>query len=179
VNRKTNSSEKLYYIICETCAGWVGAVSSDKGCLLTTFPQSTEELAKLALGDSISQASYAPKHFKVLMEELQAYYRGENPIFSAALDLSQATTFEKTVWRATKSIPHGQTRSYSWVANQIGKPQAARAVGQALGRNPFPILIPCHRVLAKNGGLGGFGGGLKMKKYLLKLEAKSQNFISF
>jgi methylated-DNA-[protein]-cysteine S-methyltransferase len=172
MKRKTNSNENLYYVILETCAGWIGALASTKGCVLTTFPQSTEKQAKQALGDSISAASYSPERFKDLIQELQAFYRGENPGFSAEIDLSGATAFELAVWQTTKSIPRGQTRSYSWVASRIGKPQAARAVGQALGRNPLPILVPCHRVLAKNGGLGGFGGGLEMKKYLLALEAK-------
>ena len=69
------------------------------------------------------------------------------------------------------SIPYGETRSYSQLAAQIGNPKAVRAVGNALGRNPLPIIIPCHRVLAKGGGLGGFGGGIEMKKRLLKLES--------
>jgi methylated-DNA-[protein]-cysteine S-methyltransferase len=74
------------------------------------------------------------------------------------------------VWLATQKILHGETRSYGWIAGQLGKPEAARAVGQALGRNPLPIIVPCHRVVSGNGGLGGFTGGLDMKKYLLELE---------
>src|ERR1035437_9577262 len=126
MKRKTNSNENLYYVIFETCAGWIGALASAKGCVLTTFPQSTEKLAKQALGDNILPASYSPERFKDLIRELQAFYRGENPVFSTAVDLSGATAFEQAVWQATKSIPHGQTRSYSWVASRIGKPQAAR-----------------------------------------------------
>jgi methylated-DNA-[protein]-cysteine S-methyltransferase len=179
MKRKPNSNQSLYYVIFETNAGWVGALASSKGCLAISFPEKTEKLAKQALGDSVSQASCSPQHFKELIREMQAFYRGENPVFSSEIDLSGATAFEQAVWQATKSIPHGQTRSYSWVASRIGKPQAARAVGQALGRNPLPILVPCHRVLAKNGGLGGFGGGLEMKKYLLDLETKSESFRLF
>lgn len=172
MKQKPNANQILYYVIFKTIAGWVGALASSKGCLAITFPERTEKLAKQALGDSISPASYLPEHFKDLIQELQAFYRGENPVFSTDVDVSGATAFEQAVWQATKSIPYGQTRSYSWVASRIGKPQAARAVGQALGRNPLPILVPCHRVLAKNGGLVGFGGGLEMKKYLLRLESK-------
>jgi methylated-DNA-[protein]-cysteine S-methyltransferase len=75
------------------------------------------------------------------------------------------------VWEITRLIPYGETRSYAWVAEQIGQPRAVRAVGQALGKNPLPIIIPCHRVITSNGKLGGFGGGLEMKKRLLSLEA--------
>jgi len=78
------------------------------------------------------------------------------------------------VWQATRLIPYGETRSYLWVAVQIGKPGAARAVGQALGRNPLPVIIPCHRVIASDGGLGGFTGGLVMKRRLLELETSAK-----
>ncbi|GAI87660.1 unnamed protein product, partial [marine sediment metagenome] len=74
-------------------------------------------------------------------------------------------------WEETRLIPYGETRSYAWVAKQVGKPKAARAVGQAMGSNPLPIIIPCHRVITSNGKLGGFGGGLEMKRQLLSLEA--------
>ena len=69
-----------------------------------------------------------------------------------------------------RTIPYGETRSYGWVASHLGLPKAARAVGQALGRNPLPIIIPCHRVISSDGGLGGFGGGLGLKESLLRLE---------
>jgi methylated-DNA-[protein]-cysteine S-methyltransferase len=75
------------------------------------------------------------------------------------------------VWEKTRLIPYGKTRSYSWVAEQMGKPRAVRAVGQALGKNPLPIIIPCHRVIANNERLGGFSGGVEWKRYLLDLEA--------
>jgi O-6-methylguanine DNA methyltransferase len=70
----------------------------------------------------------------------------------------------------TREIPYGQTRSYGWLAARAGKPQAARAVGQAMAANPWPIIVPCHRVVSSNGHLGGYGGGLGMKERLLRLE---------
>ncbi len=94
--------------------------------------------------------------------------------FPDELDLSTATPFQRQVWEKTRLIPYGETRSYSWVAEQIGKPGAARAVGQALGRNPLPIIIPCHRVVASDGKLCGFAGGLGMKRRLLSLEASAK-----
>ncbi len=70
-------------------------------------------------------------------------------------------------------IPRGETRSYTWVAEQVGRPRAVRAVGQAVGANPIPLVLPCHRVLRSDGSLGGFGGGLELKKALLRLEKVS------
>jgi methylated-DNA-[protein]-cysteine S-methyltransferase len=90
--------------------------------------------------------------------------------FSDELDFNEATVFQRAVWEATRKIPYGKTHTYTWVAAQAGKPQAVRAVGQALGQNRFPIIVPCHRVTCTGGGLGGFTGGLPIKKHLLKLE---------
>jgi O-6-methylguanine DNA methyltransferase len=75
------------------------------------------------------------------------------------------------VWRILTKIPRGETRSYGWVAQQVGKPRASRAVGAACGANPVPVIIPCHRVIAGDGSIGGFGGGLPMKRRLLALES--------
>ncbi len=96
---------------------------------------------------------------------------GHKVAFPDALDLSAATSFQRQVWQITRLIPYGETRSYSWLAEQLGKAGAVRAVGQALGRNPLPIIIPCHRVVAKDGQLGGYTGGVEIKRYLLNLEA--------
>ena len=107
------------------------------------------------------------------MKRLMVYFSGQRETFPDELDLSVATPFQREVWKATKLIPHGETRSYLWVAKQIKRPEAARAVGQALGRNPLPVIIPCHRVIASDGQLGGFSDGLEMKRYLLCLEASA------
>jgi len=77
------------------------------------------------------------------------------------------------VWQLTRLIPYGETRSYTWVAEQLGKAGAVRAVGQALARNPLPIIVPCHRVVAKDGKLGGYSGGVEKKDYLLRLESSA------
>ena len=87
------------------------------------------------------------------------------------LDTRRATAFQLRVWDVVRGIPRGQVQSYAWVAAQAGSPQAARAVGQAMASNPFPIVVPCHRVVGQDGGLTGFGGGLNMKRDLLRLEA--------
>jgi len=166
-------TQELYYNIFDTAAGWVGILGSTVGLRRVTLPRhSASEIHRL-LGDSIKQAAPSPDRFQYLMERLVAYFAGHKVDFPDSLDLSGATAFQREVWEATSLIPYGETRSYTWVAEQIGKPGAARAVGQALGRNPMPVIVPCHRVLTANGGLGGFRGGLEMKRFLLNLEAKS------
>ena len=86
------------------------------------------------------------------------------------LSKMKATPFQKEVWEAVKTIPYGQTRTYKWVAEKIGNPKAFRAVGQALHINPLAPIIPCHRVIASDNTLGGYGGGPEMKRWLLRLE---------
>lgn len=102
---------------------------------------------------------------------LDRYFAGETLDF-AALDFlaPKGTPFQQAVWQILRQIPFGQTTSYGDIAQQLGKPNAMRAVGNAVGRNPISILIPCHRVLGKNQALTGFGGGLPAKRYLLQLE---------
>jgi O-6-methylguanine DNA methyltransferase len=98
------------------------------------------------------------------------YLNGEKVKFDIPLDWSEATDFQKSVWRATMKIPHGKTRSYGWVADNAGSPRATRAAGSALGANPLPIIVPCHRVLRAGGALGGFAMGTVVKQLLLELE---------
>jgi methylated-DNA-[protein]-cysteine S-methyltransferase len=101
---------------------------------------------------------------------LNAILAGRAPRAYPPFDLSGGTPFQQTVWRALEEIPRGQTRSYGEIARAIGKPKGVRAVGGACGANPIPVLIPCHRVLAANGRLGGFSGGLPWKRRLLERE---------
>jgi len=105
-----------------------------------------------------------------LRSDFQAYFSGEEVNFDYPLDLDDFTPFQRAVWAAMRTIPYGETRSYEWVAEQISKPRAARAVGNACGKNPLAIVQPCHRVVGCDGRLGGFSGGLDLKKALLKLE---------
>jgi methylated-DNA-[protein]-cysteine S-methyltransferase len=95
---------------------------------------------------------------------------GEAVDVAGRIGFAGGTAFQRAVWRAMLEIPRGETRSYGWLAERIGRPGAARAVGQAVGANPLPLLVPCHRVIASDGGLGGFGGGLAMKEALLRHE---------
>lgn len=104
--------------------------------------------------------------------QLQEYFAGKRKIFDLPLDLSALTPFQREVLTTTSRIPWGETWSYQQIAAQIGRAKASRPVGQALGRNPIPIVIPCHRVIASGGGLGGYCGesGLDIKRWLLRHE---------
>jgi|SRR5579864_2891095 len=105
------------------------------------------------------------------LRQLRLYFAGELQIFDLPLELV-GTEFQKKVWAALVTIPYGEMRSYTEIAAQIGAPRAVRAVGAANGRNPIPIVVPCHRVIGASGSLVGFGGGLEWKRLLLDLEAK-------
>ena len=161
-------TRELKYVTFDTDMGWIGILSSAIGLLRTTLPQHSAQEAHQLLG--VSYATWSPYLFDDLIQRFRTYFSGRKATFPDKLDLSGATAFERQVWEITRHIPYGKTRSYTWVAGQIEKPMAVRAVGQALGRNPLPIIVPCHRVLAKNGKLGGYSGGVEMKKYLLYLE---------
>jgi O-6-methylguanine DNA methyltransferase len=110
-----------------------------------------------------------------VLDQLKKYLKGELRRFDCKLDF-RGTPFQKKVWSALKKIPYGGTRSYGEIAREIGHPKAFRAVGNANGRNSIPLIVPCHRVIENNGGLGGFGHGLKVKKQLLDLE-KANRFL--
>lgn len=106
----------------------------------------------------------------VAQGELSAYFAGRSRSFSVPCDLSRLPRFTRAVLKITGKIPYGEVRSYYWVAERLGKPKAMRAVGNALARNPVPIIIPCHRVVRSDGSLGGFALGLNWKRRLLGLE---------
>jgi methylated-DNA-[protein]-cysteine S-methyltransferase len=110
-----------------------------------------------------------PEAFAPAVEELNAYFAGELTDFAIELDL-RGTEFQRRVWTALLTIPYGETRSYGEIAEQIGAPGAARAVGLANGHNPIAIIVPCHRVIGASGSLTGYGGGLDRKRTLLELE---------
>jgi len=110
---------------------------------------------------------YAPNRQAV--RELQEYLEGKRTQFGLALDL-RGTPFQLEVWSALRGIPYGETRSYADIANEVGRPNAVRAVGAANGSNPLAIVVPCHRVIASDGRLAGYGGGVALKARLLAME---------
>jgi len=172
--RRTKVSLWETITLCQTQAGWVGLLLSPRGLQALAYPRPSVEEALANLQEHWPEASFEESAAKELKEQLRRYYAGEPVTFSAKLDLEGYTPFERRVWAATSRIPYGQTRPYSWVAKEVGSPRAYRAVGAALAKNPIPIIIPCHRVLRKDGTLGGYGGGLDMKRRLLEMEMEAQ-----
>ncbi|MBI3794165.1 MAG: methylated-DNA--[protein]-cysteine S-methyltransferase [Nitrospinae bacterium] len=142
-------------------------VASEKGlCAVLMEGEGWEILRDASPGDS--------RVLSRIESQLKEYFAGRRKKFAVPLDLS-GTAFQKMAWRALSKIPFGKTMSYSEQAMRMGDSGSARAVGQANGRNPVPIVVPCHRVVPKNGGLGGYSGGAGIKEYLLSLEG-AKNF---
>ena len=118
---------------------------------------------------TMKQPKEEEKHLKILMKELAEYFAGKCTTFSVSLQ-PEGTPFQTSVWRAIGTIPYGKTATYADIAKKIGKPKDVRAVGTVCGKNPMILVIPCHRVIASSGGLGGYLGGIEKKKLLLRLE---------
>src|SRR3990172_11203936 len=159
----------MKYALCETKLGWVG-IGIDGGavCAATLSPSregALEELSARGAGEPADPAQAGP-----FIDLVRRAAEGEDVHPNGAVRIVGGTAFQRAVWEAMLSIPRGTTVSYAELARRVGRPGAARAVGQAVGSNPVPLLIPCHRVVASDGGLGGFGGGLPMKKKLLRQE---------
>ena len=108
-------------------------------------------------------------YFKDVLKQLAEYFAGNRQEFTLKI-APKGTAFQKSVWQELQKIPFGQTASYGEIAKRVGNPKASRAIGMANGKNPIPIIVPCHRVIGKDGSLTGFGGGLDLKRRLLQLE---------
>lgn len=123
-------------------------------------------------GPAASDWPEAPEHpvLREAVRQLEDYFAGRRTHFDLPLDLARGTPFQQSVWRALLAIPAGGTTSYGALGRQLGRPEAARAVGAAVGRNPVSIVVPCHRVLGTGGQLTGYAGGLDRKVALLRLE---------
>lgn len=159
----------MYYAVFDVSGNWFGALSTARGLKYLTLPMSSSAAALDALAPP-PEAQEDSSRFIDLIQQLKRYFNGEAVVFDIPLDLEGGTPFQRRVRQAARDIPRGETRSYGQLAEIAGSPRAARAVGQVMARNPVPLIIPCHRVLATDGGLGGFGGGLEMKRLLLALE---------
>jgi O-6-methylguanine DNA methyltransferase len=164
---------ELYYTVFQTAAGWISVVASDKGLIKCSLPQIDKKKA-LSLPELSEDKAVLSRHrFADLEKRFIEYFNGINISFPDKPDILVATPFQRAVWAATRLIPYGETRSYKWIAEKVGSPKATRAVGSALGKNPLPVIIPCHRVIGSNGNLTGFTGGLDVNIKLLELEGAS------
>ena len=149
----------------------MAVVASEYGLCKLTLPQPAPDKAMTLIADLLPKATASTSSFRDLTSRIESYFAGEEISFPDALDLRTSTLFQQAVWEATRSIPYGETRSYGWIAEQLGRPRSGQAGGKALSCNPLPIIIPCHRVVGSaRGALGGFSGELELKKRLLQLE---------
>lgn len=167
----------LSYLVFNTSLGWVGVIGSPEGLRRLTLPQASPEQVWRVFDESSSKwrdpvlSEAQADYFGDLPQRIRDYLDGKRVSFADKLDLGRASSFQREVWKTTQSIPYGETRSYAWVAGEVGLPRAARGVGQAMARNPLPLVIPCHRVVGSDGSLVGFGGGIDLKRRLLRIES--------
>ena len=152
--------------------GWMGIAESSKGIHAIVLPKRSRRAVE---SDLMAQSNGpAPQEASAWLEaarrQLLDYLAGRRNTFDVPLDLSQGTSFQRKVWRTLQRVPYGKLRSYQWIAVRVGGRHYARAVGNAVGANPLPIVVPCHRIVAHDASLGGFSGGLSMKRKLLSLE---------
>ena len=155
----------MYYCYFETPIGELLLAGDADGLAMVGFPQGSMRR------DPEPDWIYNDKPLATARKQLGEYFSGKRKSFDLPLQFD-GTEFQVSVLKALQDIPYGETVSYGEIARRIGKPKAVRAVGAANGRNPLPIVLPCHRVIGSSGDLTGFGGGLDTKEALLRLEAE-------
>ena len=162
--------DKIFYSVIETpLLKKVFVASTKKGVCRVDFHTSEKGFLTLLKETFSDQIVRDDKRNGETLSQLRRYVKGRLKKFDCPLDL-KGTSFQKRVWAELLKIPYGETRSYQDIAKAIGHRKAYRAVGNANGSNPVPIIIPCHRVIESNGGLGGYGQGIDVKKRLLDFE---------
>jgi methylated-DNA-[protein]-cysteine S-methyltransferase len=160
----------MYYCYLTTPIGDLLLAGDDAALSLVAFPEGSMRR------DPEPDWIYSEKPFANARQQLTEYFAGTRKDFDLPLSLA-GTEFQLLVLDELRRIPYGETTSYGDIAARIGKPKAMRAVGAANGRNPIPIIVPCHRVIGSTGNLTGFGGGLDAKQALLQLEAEHSDFM--
>ncbi len=174
-----SGNQPIHYNVVSLPQDRIGLAASEKGlfCLVLGL-QNEQEFLDLLKKYRVRNPVRDASRFETVTRELEQYYAGKLETFSCPLDLTPGTAFQQQVWRTLQTIPYGETRSYRWLAEAVGRPRAMRAVGNANGKNPLPIVVPCHRVVRENGGLGGYTGGVHIKRSLLDLESGIRGALS-
>lgn len=157
----------MYYCYFDSQIGKLLLAGSKDSLQLLSFPNNKIKHTPL------TDWQLKPEYFSTCMKQLDEYFAGKRQYFDIPYTLG-GTEFQQTVLKRVAKIKYGQTAAYSDIAAKINSPKAVRAVGMANATNKLPIIIPCHRVIGKNGNLTGFGGGMEAKKYLLELESNSR-----
>ena len=171
-----------WYCLRQTEWGWLGVQSTSRGISRILLPRSNkkEALAELKVPGAGGNGVVFHENEKIMRpfaDEIFDYLRGRRTKFSFEPDFDGHPSFSLKVWKLARAIPYGDTRSYSWLAKTVGTKATSRAVGQTLGKNPVPLLVPCHRVICTDGSLGGFSGGVEWKQFLLSLERRCCNVL--
>jgi methylated-DNA-[protein]-cysteine S-methyltransferase len=159
-------------IVFKSRWGWMGVSETTKGIDGVVLPKSSRRavLSEMQLSEVDLLKGRRSSRLREAQSQLTGYLAGRRRSFDLPLDITCGTSFQRKVWRTLRRVSYGRLRSYQWVAARIGGSQYARAVGNAVGANPMPIVIPCHRIVAQDTSLGGFSGGLPTKRKLLTLE---------
>jgi methylated-DNA-[protein]-cysteine S-methyltransferase len=162
---------RLLYNIIETEMGWVSIAGLDGALAHLVLPCDSESYAEQRLTNAAGfELELTRNDFSGEAQNIESYFSGSRTDFTCSILAPDASDFDLAVWKAAREIPYGDLSTYAALADKIDRPRAARAVGNALGRNPVPVVVPCHRILRSDGGLGGFSGGLHWKTDLLGLE---------
>ena len=152
----------MYYTTMTSPFGEIALTGTEHGLTALAFQQGDAAI-------NLSELTHKPEIFTEAIEQLTQYFDGKRTAFSLKL-APQGTKFQQQVWQALCQIPYGETVSYAWLAEHINNPKAVRAVGNANGKNPIALIIPCHRVIGANNKLTGYAGGLTVKAQLLSFE---------
>lgn len=169
------SASKVFYCLRQCPVGWLALLGTERGLRrISLQPEPGEALA--GLGASARCAVENSAAFVDALAAFDAYFGGETQALEVVkVELSDTSPFFAAAWQACRGIPSGETRSYRWLAEAAGNPRASRAAGQAMAKNPLPLVIPCHRVVGSGGGLHGYGGGgLGVKARLLEMERQQR-----
>lgn len=156
----------MKYHVFKTVFGWAAVLTNEGKLSKLILPHDTREEIESIAGSFGNASEMQP----AVIEDICAYFSGKRVDFQCEFDFTGKSEFDIKVWKAAMQIPYGSTITYGQLACSIGHPNASRAAGSALGRNPLPVIIPCHRILRSDGGLGGFSAGLNWKIRLLDLE---------
>jgi methylated-DNA-[protein]-cysteine S-methyltransferase len=157
MKEKRSSNPDILYDKFESPVGTLYLIFAGKNLIGIEFQKPNQLLRR-------AKAPY------LIKKELQEYFGHGREEFTQKISFSSGTEFDRKVWLALKDIPYGETRTYKWLAEKVGKPTASRAVGQSLSRNPLPIVLPCHRIIESDGSIGGYSAGVDIKRRLLDIE---------
>ncbi len=165
-----NQYAKIYFTQYLSPLGKLYLAATDKGLLSIAPGKGSEMSFLIKLPIRHYDLMHSEKPFIPIKKQLDRYFKGQPVAFRFRADMSHGTAFQRSVWKKLAGLLPGQMVTYGMLAREIGRPKSARAVGRAVGANPLPVIIPCHRVIAAGGSLGGFAWGIKVKKKLLLTE---------